>query len=268
MQLPPTPALYICALYAALFRIPLVVDCHNAAIMEHWRHWPLTATIFKRVVVVAHNDHVAKLAAEAFKVTPLVLRTGIMSIDPSIVQGGEVLERFGLQKRNYVLLPWSLHTDEPVGEAFEAIRLLPQLNFVLTGDIRKLEADLSKHMPANLTVPGYLPTSEFNELFAHAAAVLVLTTRDLTQLSGMAEAMAFEIPAVISDTTTTRFLYGSAPVYVRNTAEAIRFGIEDALQTADERVRALRELRIKTEADFGEQVDTLVDMIEARSRAR
>ena len=184
-----------------------------------------------------------------------------MSIDPSCGEGHEARDRFGLGESDYVLLPWSLHTDEPLIEAFEAINRMPEQKFVLTGDARKLAPELSSNLPANLTVPGYLPTVQFNELFAHAAAVLVLTTRDLTQLSGMAEAMAFEIPAVISDTATTRYLYGSAPVYVSNDPEAIRSGVVEALQTADERVRELKALRLRTEEEFERQVNNLVQKI-------
>lgn len=200
LQLPPTPALYVCALYVRIARIPLVVDCHNAAIMEHWGRWPLTGALLRRATVLAHNDHVATLAAQSFDLEPVVLRTGIMSADPDAAQGDETLKRLKLESQSYVLLPWSLHTDEPLEEALSAIRQMPTQRFVLTGDPRKIDPALASHLPPNLSVPGYLPTADFNELFAHAAAVLVLTTRELTQLSGMAEAMAFEVPAVISDT--------------------------------------------------------------------
>ena len=263
LQLPPTPALYLCAFYTRLARIPLIVDCHNSAIMEHWSRWPLTARLFKRAVVVVHNDHIAKLAVNTFGVDPLVLRTGIMSPQQSLSQSRVARERFGLSNRDYVLLPWSLHVDEPMKEAFDAIRQLPDLPFVLTGDTRKLPASLSGDLPDNLTTTGYLATEEFSELFAHAAAVVVLTTRDNTQLSGMAEAMAFEVPAVISDTTTTRYLYGVAPIYVANEPDAIRAGIEQALQTSDERVIELRALRQRTEAEFEGQVLSLLQAISA-----
>lgn len=261
VQLPPTPALYICAAYARLARIPLIADCHNAAIMEHWRHWPLTATLLSRAVFVVHNDHVAKLAAEEFGLTPIVLRTGVMSVDQSSKQRRAALTRFGLKEKTYVMLPWSLHVDEPIREAFDAMELLPDVTFVLTGNPRKLMPSLAGRLPTNLIMTGYLPTREFDELFSLAGAVLVLTTRDLTQLSGMAEAMAFEVPAVISDTSTTRYLYGMAPVYVMNNPESIRFGIQQALESSEVRIARLRELRTRTEKEFARQVAALREAI-------
>ena len=70
-----------------------------------------------------------------------------------------------------------------------------------------------------------------------AAAVVVLTTRDDTLLSGAWEAIALGRPLVLSDTVALRSTFGEGPSWVRPEPEAIAAGIDAALADPD-RARA------------------------------
>ena len=86
---------------------------------------------------------------------------------------------------------------------------------------------------------------------------LVLTKQEAVQLSGMQEAMAFKIPAVVSDLITTRFLYRSYPVYVRNDPKSIADGIQYAFNNRLDLEEKMKSLRNETEKEFSVQIVNL-----------
>lgn len=260
VQLPPAPALYATSIYCGLTRTPLVADCHNSAITEHWRRWPLTRLLLSKAITLVHNDTVAAAARSAFQLEPIVLRTGIMTRFKGS-DSCDIIDRLNLSAGKYVVLPWSLHVDEPIDEALEAIRMVPDVTFVLTGAGTKLG---SKPLPENLTLSGYLEEAEFNCLFASAAAALVLTTREDTQLSGMAEALALSVPAVISDNPTTRLLYREAPIYVENSPAAIAHGIRVAISERALLMRNSVKVATETTVEVETQLKTLLEHIRRR----
>jgi len=73
----------------------------------------------------------------------------------------------------------------------------------------------------------------------------------------MQEAMAFEIPAVVTDLKTTRFLYKNYPVYVRNDPESIAYGVTYAFQNRRDLEEKIKSLRIETEREFFDQIVNL-----------
>ncbi len=73
----------------------------------------------------------------------------------------------------------------------------------------------------------------------------------------MQEAMAFQVPAVVSDLKTTRALYKDYPVYVRNDPGSIANGVRYALENRHHLEEKMKGLRIETEKDFLDQIATL-----------
>lgn len=260
-QLPPTLVLYYVALYSWLTGARFVTDCHNSMVYGHWYKWVFAKKLLNTGIMIVHNDHVAIHVKNIIGITPFVLRTGITK-KPLFDDGQfKLLKSLGLSPKTYVILPWNISGDEPLQEVIEAARLLPDIQFVMTWYSERLSSAIRNNLPPNFIMTGYLQIGDFNQLFANAVAALVLTNRDGTQLSGMHEAMAFEIPAIISDLKTTRFLYKNAPVYVRNEPVSIAEGVRSALNNNFELEERIKGLRIETEKEYLEQIRSLKAML-------
>ncbi len=261
VQFPPTPALYCVALYSMLSGSKYVMDCHNSMINSHWSKWIFAKRLLSRGLVIVHNDHIAEQVRNEMGLSPVVLRDGIMNIRSTTKENAHFLKNLGLSPKNYVLLPWTFSPDEPVQEAIDAARMLPEINFVMTWYKEKMSPDLLKSLPRNLVLTGFLPEDDFNFLFSSAGVALVLTRWESTQLSGMQEAMAFEVPAVVSDLQTTRFLYKDAPVYVNNDPESIAEGVQNAFRNKNELAMKMGRLKMGTKEEFEKQIATLEKLI-------
>ena len=82
-----------------------------------------------------------------------------------------------------------------------AARLLPNVDFKITGRKRKAEAQgLTSDAPPNVEFTDYLTIEGFEALLAGANVVLGVTSRTNCQLSVANEALGAHAPLVLSDT--------------------------------------------------------------------
>lgn len=257
VQFPPTPALYAVAFYSWLTGARYVSDCHMGVTNSHWLHWPFAKKLLTHGKVIVHNEHLVGLVEEELNVKPFVLRDGIAKKQVDACEKNSLLPTFGLSAKEYVIFPCSFSADEPMEEVIEAARSLPEIMFVMTWHPEKLEKRIHNMLPKNVLLTGFLKTDDFDHLFANAGAALILTVHEGVQLSGVQEAMAFEIPAIVSDLKTTRFLYKDHPVYVKTDAGSIAHGVTLALKDRSKLESSMKMLRLESEKEFLEQVKCL-----------
>ena len=259
IQLAPTPLLYIAWIYALIFKSQIVSDCHNSMIQGEWINWPFARIFLSKTIVLVHNKFILAEATKKLNFEPLVLRDGFETINAEYSL--EILDKFGLQPGSYVIMPWGLASDEPLLEALSAARQMPEKRFVITWHLERIPSAVRANMPDNVVLTGYLDNSDFTAIFANAGVALVLTKREGTQLSGMAEAISFKVPAVISNLQTTKGLYGNAACYVDNEAFSIARGIKEAFQRCDELKANMVLLQEQTEVEIERQLQILREKI-------
>ena len=247
VQLAPTTLLYTVALYSFVGRSKYISDCHNTMIYDdHWINWPFAVDLLKRsYITITHNNDVHKLA-EKLGVQSMILRDPlpVMNVNKDI----DRVAGIDIKERTYVIIPCGMAPDEPVKELFDVARSMPDLLFVMTWFKEGVPEEMRSNTPDNLHFSGFLQEPEFNSLYANANISLVLTTREGTQPSGAAEAIALGIPLVVSDIATTRRLYNDSPVFVQNEPDSIIKGLKYALEHQDElsdSVSGLRESLIE-----------------------
>ena len=75
IQLPPTPVLYIVALYCKVSGNKYVADCHNAMLYSSkWFKWPLTKRLLRKAdAILVHNEDVRDFA-KSLGLTATILR--------------------------------------------------------------------------------------------------------------------------------------------------------------------------------------------------
>lgn len=231
IQLPPTPILYIAAIYSWITKTKLVADCHNSMIYSRWLTWPFAKSLLRRTdAVLVHNEDVERHARQ-YQLRPIILRDPLPTLPGTA--DTHLLEQHDLSETPYVIVPWSFAPDEPISEFIEAVASLPDVQFVMTWFAEKLSPELRSKLPPNLILTGYLDDHDFNAIFSQASAALVLTTREGTQPSAASEAIVLGIPLIVSDLNTTRKLYEDMPIYVQNDAAGIRDGVSKALAEHD-----------------------------------
>lgn len=257
VQFPPAPALYCAAFYSWLTGCEYVSDCHIGETNANWLDWIYVKELLAGGDVVVHNEYLVGQIETNIKVKPFVIRDGVAKRRSTEIGMNSLLRSLGLSPGAYVIFPCSFSADEPLLEVIEAARLLPETKFVMTWYLEKLPKNLRDILPPNVILTGFLPVRDFNHLFANAGVALVLTKHEAVQLSGMQEAMAFEVPAVVTDLKTTRFLYRDHPIYVDNTSGSIAHGISRAFQNRSELKTRMKRLRIESETLFLVQANAL-----------
>ena len=100
--------------------------------------------------------------------------------------------------------------DEPIDALLEAARGRPWRSAHHLGWLnREVEPG------PNVELTGFVADEDYAALLVRADAVVVLTTREDTLLSGAWEAIALGRPLVLSDTAALRGTFEVGPAYVR-----------------------------------------------------
>lgn len=215
------------AIPALLLGVPYIIDAHNAMIQGFWRRLPFSQFIFRWArLAIVHNEEVLALAGEAF---PQAKFISILDPIEPIVRpvrsrpDDQIEHSAEHHKKHQILIICSFASDEPIDVIIEVIQQLPDYQFVITANLKKLPLDQQQALQQcpNLQLTGFLPTAQYQEILCASLAALVLTTRSATQPSGACEALAADIQLILSRTALTEQLFGDWAVLVDNSAESI-----------------------------------------------
>ncbi len=243
---PPSPLVAIAGSWAARHDVPLVVDMHTAAFTApEWRLLrPLELPALRAAAaVVVTNESLARevrsWGARAF-VLPDPLPAPLRPITSVPVA-------------DLVTIVATFSKDEPLDVLPAVARALPDVRFAVTGSPR---GDLSD-WPANLTATGFLDDQEYWEQLAASAAVVVLTTRPDTLLSGGYEAMAVGRPLVTSDHEVLRDYYEEAALYCGADSSSMVAAIQRVLHEGHELAASLVDLRERRVVEWRQEAERL-----------
>lgn len=227
----------------------IVADCHNSALRAPWSRLPFSTSALNRCdLVLVHNQEAAD---EALTMGVTQDRLAVLEDPPAILDSQLSVSSASGEaqaQRPYALIPCSFSSDEPVHAIFMAAALTEEVNFVMTGPIRKAK-DLGyvTNTSANVQLPGFVSVTEYDRLLAQADVVVGLTTMEGIQLSVASEAIGAGRPLVLSDTRILRDLFGSAALFTDNSPESISAAVRTALGDSTklaERSRGLAEKRM------------------------
>jgi glycosyltransferase involved in cell wall biosynthesis len=240
VQNPP----FVCALvvqaYCRVSGARYAIEHHSAAFARVW-DW---ARPFQRFVVrgaatnIVTNDHWAAVIA-SWGGRALVMYDAFLELPPRAP--------FPVGPGPNVAFLGTFAPDEPIDAVLAAARLTPHVRFYVTGDRRKIPADVAASAPPNVTFTGFLdPDGEYVGLLRAVDVAMVLTTRDHTlQLAGC-EAIAVGTPLITSDWAYLRTLFAGGTVFTGHSPDAIAKAVTEAVERRGQlaaEIPALRELR-------------------------
>jgi glycosyltransferase involved in cell wall biosynthesis len=225
---PPVFAPFVAWLWCLVHKRVLVVDCHTGAF--HSRKWawarPLHRWLLRRVrVVLLHTEELEALVS--------TWGARAMVLPDDLPSAGDAAPR-AKARGSSVLIAGSLDSNEPVAMVVEAARLLPGVEFRITGDPAVLPAKLRDGVPPNVVLTGYLPYPVFLGELEAADVVGVFSTDPRIMNRAAFEAVGLGRPLVLSDLPALKERFGSAALFAQNDPAAIAGALAEALDIQSE----------------------------------
>ena len=217
---------------ARLLSARVAVDVHSGALLDRRWRWslPLLRWAIRRADVCLVT--VDALAGSLPRTTPLIVLP-----DPlPDMAAAPVAHKAGRNAPALIVAVCGWGDDEPVEALVQAAAGAPW-HLKVTGRMRRIVP-----APGNVEFTGFLADDVYASLLARADAVVVLTTREDTLLSGAWEAIALARPLVLSGTHSLRAAFGDGVTYAGNDAPSIRAACDAVLDdpAADARAAQLR----------------------------
>jgi glycosyltransferase involved in cell wall biosynthesis len=229
----------------------MIIDAHTGAFNRPWTFLkPLNKLAMRKadLVIVTNNDLKTKVMKD-YSVDSRVLEDKVP--DFSVLPIPTYKEKDDSPYSFSVAFICSFAYDEPLENVIQAAVALPETRFFITGDhskmdsIKKLALD---NKPDNVVFTGFVSYGDYVSLLCHVDAVIVLTNRDKTMLSGAFEALAAGKPLITSNWNCLTQYYSKGAICTDNSTSQIR----EAIQTV-QRKRAqlekemiqLKEERVK-----------------------
>ncbi len=244
---PPPPAVGMAAAAARLRGAPLVVDMHTVAFYaREWRLLrPLELPLLRRATAVVVTNESLAAQVRGWGARPFVLPDPLPAVPAEV---GEVAIQPGL-----VTVVATYSKDEPIEILPAVARALPEVQIAVTGAPR---GDLGP-WPPNLTPTGFLADADYWRQLARSEAVVVLTTRPETLLSGGYEALVLGRPLVTSDHAVLRDYFGDAALYARADAAALADALGAALEGSEEYAARMSSLARERRVAWAAAADDL-----------
>lgn len=254
VQSPPTFIPHILVLLRLVRPFEIIADTHHEALIAPWGRLPGALTMLNRCDrVLVHN---AESLAEAERLG--VERGRLLVVEdpppPNMLPGPHI----GAAPAPYILVPCSFKSDEPIDTLLDAARLLPEVEFRVTGNRARAEAKgFVANAPPNVNFTGFVPAAQYDETLQQAAVVLGLTSEEGIQLSVANEALGAGRALVLSRTRVLQSMFADAALFSANTAQELSETLREALASRarlEEKSKALRARRL---ADWTQQIASI-----------
>jgi glycosyltransferase involved in cell wall biosynthesis len=167
-----------------------------------------------------------------------------------------------LAGRPQVLWVTIFAADEPVETVLEAARQLPQVDFKITGDLRRCPPEMVSAAPANIEFTGFWADEGFARLISGSDVMLVLTTERASVPRAAFEAVQGLRPLVLSDFPELRDQFPHA-IFVSNSASGIADGIREAVSRHEELAGIAPEARKRQRHRWYAQLRQLEELLRA-----
>jgi len=224
---PPVFTPLVALAWCALHRRPLLMDCHTDAFQSRKWAWsrPIHRWISRRAVVVTLHTEAMAEEVRRWGATAILLPDDLPSASEAAACPRPTRPR--------VVVAGALDAQEPVALVVEAARRLPGVEVRLTGDERRVPAEVRAAAPPNLMFTGWLDYPRFlGELLA--ADVVAAFSSDPGIMNRAAfEAIGLGKALVLTDFIGLRERFGSAAIYTDNDAGAMAEALLQALRERD-----------------------------------
>ena len=257
VQSPPTVAVWLVAMYAALRGARFVIDHHSDAFERaRWTRprWLNRLVARRAAAAFVTDEHWARrLRQDGVRV--MVVPDAPTNHDAAPGRHpGLVQDSFNIA----VVNTWAV--DEPLNAVLQAADSLPDVTFHVTGGVARHEETVA-NAPPNVRFTDFLPQPEYIRLLASADAVACMTTRDHTMQRGACEALSLGRPILTSDWPLLRDYFSAGTIHVDGSAAGICSGITRLMADYDRFAAGVVALREQRCAEWAERRATIEGII-------
>ncbi|MEO9320427.1 MAG: glycosyltransferase [Nitrososphaera sp.] len=257
----PSPFCTISALlYRSLFErnARIIVDAHTADFEPPWsRLMAIHRKILGRAsLVIVTNNGLKQRVMSRYSVKRCQVLADRVPATAERIRTDNDLSKPSRSSFK-VAVVCSFAPDEPIREVIAAACLVPEATFYITGDSRHAEkfgvAPRGKNNDGNVVFTGYLPKSDYLSLLSDADAVMALTNRDDTMLSGAAEALGLARPLITSSWPALKEYFDRGTLYVDNSPGQIAAAVRRAMSNLPRLTEEIDELRLVKQQEWLQQ---------------
>jgi glycosyltransferase involved in cell wall biosynthesis len=252
--------------YGLLFRVPVIIDAHNAAIYPfngtiHWANMVAAYLLRRATFTIVTNRFLADY----------VIRKGgrTLVIPDPVPEFSYPIKSRKLHGSFNVLFVCSWAADEPYYEVMKAAEIISKDIYIyITGKSKGKENRYGVTLPKNIVLTGFLNENDYIELMNSCDVVVDLTMREDCLLCGAFEALSLEKPMIISNSRALRTYFHKGALYTKNTAIDIALQINTAIThiiTLREEIGELKREKINNYETIISDVELTLTALETRS---
>ena len=261
---PPLPLVALTWLASKLMRSDLVIDAHTGVFNDPKWAWTIRTFLWfarrSRLTIVTNKPLADWLERAGVRAASLHDSPNLM-----FAESKEGKARSDEPTQDTVIVPCSFSSDEPIDAIVAAAKELPAVVFYLTGSLPRLSPVAFAERPANVVFTGYLPSDEYESLFASATMVMCLTTREYTMQRGGYEALSRHKPLLTSDTRVLREYFTKGTAFTSPHQDDIRAGIVYCLENRATLADGMAVLHSQKLASWSSELDRVKEMLQAPS---
>lgn len=217
VQNPSVVLTFIACVLKRVFGYSLIVDTHNGGILPEnkiLQKLPFIFKYFQRKACfsIVTNVQLAKKIAN---------NNGLSFVLPDKIPDFYVVRSKEMSKDIIsVVCICTYGIDEPYEELLKSIGDFDNsIRFYVTGNIGNLAKNGFNYKAENVVFTGFLPEADYWKLLCSADLIVDLTKREDCLVCGAYEALAVEVPMLLSDTAALRNYFFKGAVFSKNTAE-------------------------------------------------
>lgn len=259
---PPVFAPLTAWVWAMSHRRQLVIDCHTGAF--HGFKWRWSRVVHRLLfrsatAVLVHTEDDEELV-RSWRVRGFLLPDDLPDVAQAALRPRSPRPR--------VVIAGSLDSNEPVDAVLAAAGRLPEVEFRLTGDPRRVPPAVRERAPGNVTFTGWLAYPEFlGELMAAHIVGVFSTDRHIMNRAAF-EAVGLGRPLVLSDLAGLRRRFGEAALMCPNDPAAMAAALMHALRDEDNLAQRSAGLGPRLRAQHDRAIATLRDLLNLGVRTK
>lgn len=253
--------LIIAALYKILTlkRVVLVCDCHTKALRRSLS--PPLASIFNTLKSLSFKYADIGIISNDLMQKDIQCYVARYFILPDRIPDLKSKKRSS-RHENYCVFVGSFAVDEPLDEVIKAAGYLKsEARIYCTGKIPERLKYLRQQPYDNILFTDYVSDDKYVNLISDASCIIALTTEDgCLQCAGY-EAMALNVPLVVSDTNALSRYFEDSVIYVDNTAENIAQGVRQAMHEREPLMAKMERIKSIRKREYEDKLAELCSLI-------
>lgn len=255
VQNPPVFAVLAVWIYCLLYKSQYVVDSHSGVFtLKRWAIflW-LYRYLSKRALVnLLHNEPLKKVVSN-WGAQAITLEPGPMKMKTD--------GQYPLLKGFNVVVVSTYSEDEPISEVINAAKHLPNINFYITGSLKKAPKNIINNIQQNIVLTDFISPNEYGALLKGCDVVVCLTKNDNTMQSGALEALELGRPIITSDWNILQNYFYKGTIHIDNTAVSLEMAIEKIRKNHSYYLKEVNNLREECHASWARRFSKLLEIL-------